>query len=45
MTFFQIYALFGAPIVLLAVVFAVVALTRLQDAPRNEPHQHHGAAE
>ena len=45
MTFFQFYALFGAPLVLLLVVLAVVWLTRLQDAPKNRDRRHHGAAE
>jgi hypothetical protein len=45
MTFFQFYALFGAPVVLLLVVLAVVWLTRLQDAPKDRQHRHHGPAE
>ncbi len=45
MTFFEFYALFGAPVVLLLVVLAVVWLTRLQDAPKKRHRRHHGAAE
>jgi hypothetical protein len=45
MTFFEFYALFGAPVVLLLVVLGVLWLTGLQDAPRDRRHRHHGAAE
>jgi len=42
MTTFQLYALFGAPALLMLVGLAVVWLTRLQD----ERHErHHAAAE
>jgi hypothetical protein len=45
MTFFQFYALFGAPLVLLLVGLAVLWLTGLQDAPRGRHKSHHGPAE
>jgi hypothetical protein len=45
MTFFQFYALFGAPLVLLLVGLSVLWLTGLQDAPRHREKRHHGAAE
>ena len=45
MTFFEVYALFGAPVVLLLVALAVLWLTRLQDAPKDQRSGHHGAAE
>jgi hypothetical protein len=34
MSFFEFYALFGAPLLLLLVALTVVWLTRLQDAPK-----------
>jgi hypothetical protein len=45
MTFFQFYALFGAPLVLLLVGLLVLWLTGLQDSPRRREKRHHGAAE
>jgi hypothetical protein len=45
MTFFQFYALFGAPLVLLLVGLLVAWLTGFQDAPKNRTRRHPGAAE
>jgi hypothetical protein len=45
MSFFEFYALFGAPLLLLLVGLTVAWLTRLQDAPKNRHKRHHGAAE
>ncbi|MDO8535239.1 MAG: hypothetical protein Q7S17_10935 [Xanthobacteraceae bacterium] len=42
MTAFELYALFGAPLLLVVVAVAVVWLTRLED--RHEK-RHHAAAE
>ena len=42
MTAFELYALFGAPLLLFLVALGMVWLTRFQDR-RDEPH--HGAAE
>jgi hypothetical protein len=45
MTFFQFYALFGAPLLLLLVGLLVAWLTGFQDAPKSGTRQHHGPAE
>jgi hypothetical protein len=45
MSFFEFYAVFGAPLLLLLVALTVVWLTRLQDAPKNRHKGHHGPAE
>jgi hypothetical protein len=45
MSFFEFYAVFGAPLLLLLVALTVVWLTRLQDAPKSRHKRHHGAAE
>ena len=45
MSFLEFYALVGAPVLLLVFAIAILWVTRLQDAPRNRPREHHGAAE
>ena len=45
MSFFEFYALFGAPLLLLLIGLTVAWLTRLQDAPKSRHKPHHGAAE
>jgi hypothetical protein len=45
MSFFEFYALFGAPLLLLLVGLTVAWLTRLQDAPKKRHKSHPGAAE